>query len=81
MLKVFVIRQVEATVVTIDPIIPLLLGLLIGLLLSVIAGSVGNIRPSLHRLNWLTTHERIMGGLLIIAVFTLGVFITYVLLR
>ncbi len=34
-----------------------------------------------RHLNWLTTHERIMGGLLIFAVFTLGVFITYALLR
>ena len=66
---------------TIDPIIPLLIGLLIGLLLSVIAGGIGSTRPPLRRLNWLTAHDRIMGGLLMFAVFTMGVFITYVLLR
>jgi hypothetical protein len=68
-------------VVTFDPIVPLLLGLLIGLLVSVIVGSWWSARTYPHRLNWLTTHDRIMGVLLILAAFTAGVFIAFVLLR
>jgi hypothetical protein len=32
-------------------------------------------------LSWLNTHDRVMGGLLILAVFALGVFVAYALLR
>jgi len=81
MLKTLVIRQAEVVVVTLDPLIPLLLGLLIGLLLSVMAGGIWSMYTRPRRMSWLTPHERVMGGLLVLAVFTWGVFITYVLLR
>jgi len=64
-----------------EQIIPLLIGLLIGLLLSLIVSSWWNARVHPHSLAWLTAHERIMGWLLILATFTLGVFVAYVLLR
>lgn len=64
-----------------NPIILLLLGLLIGLLVSLIISGVWMARTHPHNRDWLTTHDRIMGGLLILAMFALGVFVTYVLLR
>jgi hypothetical protein len=67
--------------VTFDPIVSLLIGLLIGLLVSVIVGSWWSARTQPRNLSWLTTHDRIMGGLLILAAFTVGVFIAFVLLR
>jgi hypothetical protein len=67
--------------VTFNPIVPLLIGLLLGLLVSLIIGGVWSMRTHPDNLKWLTTHDRIMGGLLMLAVFALGVFITYVLLR
>jgi hypothetical protein len=67
--------------VTFDPIVPLLLGLLIGLLVSVIVGSWWSARTHPNYLNWLTTHDRVMGVLLILAAYTAGVFIAFVLLR
>jgi xanthine/uracil permease len=67
--------------VTFEQIVPLLIGLLIGLLVSLIVGGVWSTRTHPRNLSWLTTHDRVMGGLLILAVFALGVFVTYVLLR
>ena len=66
---------------TFASIVPLLIGLLIGLLVSLIVGGVWSTRIHPRNLSWLTTHDRVMGGLLILAVFALGVFVTYVLLR
>ena len=66
---------------TFDPIVPLLIGLLIGLLVSLIVGSWWSARTYPHHLSWLTNHERVMGGLLILAAFAAGVFIAFVLLR
>ena len=67
--------------VTFDPIVPLLLGLLIGLLLSLVVGSWWSTRRHPHYLSWLTTHDWVMCVLLILAAFTGGVFIAFVLLR
>ncbi len=67
--------------VTFDPLILLLLGSLIGLLVSLIISGVWSARAHPSNWNWQATHDRVMGGLLILAVFALGVFVTYVLLR
>jgi hypothetical protein len=67
--------------VTFEQIIPVLIGLLIGLLLSLIVSSGWNARVHPHNLAWLTAHDRVMVWLLILATFTLGVFVAYVLLR
>ncbi|HTP08973.1 MAG TPA: hypothetical protein VMP08_12025 [Anaerolineae bacterium] len=81
MLKTLEIYQAVVAVVTFDPIIMLLLGLLIGLLVGLIVGSSWRARTPLFGFNWLTVHDRIMGGLLMLAVFTLGAFVTYVLVH
>jgi hypothetical protein len=66
---------------TFDPIILLLLGLLIGLLVGLILIGVWSARAHPRNWDWLAAHDRVMGGLLMLAVFALGVFVTYVLLR
>ena len=66
---------------TFDPIILLLLGLLLGLLVSLIIIGVWSARLHPRNWDWLAAHDRIMGGLLILAVFALGVFAAFVLLR
>ena len=66
---------------TFDPIVPLLMGLLIGLLVILIADSWWNARTHPHHMSWLTTHDWLLGGLLTLAVFAMGVFLTYVLLK
>ncbi len=66
---------------TFDPVVSLLIGLLIGLLLGLIAGSWWSVRTPPHPFNWLTTHDRIMSGLLIVAAFAVGVFMAIYLLR
>ncbi len=81
MLESSQIPEDEAAVVTFEQIVPLLIGLLIGLLVSLIAGSWWNARTQPHNLSWLNTHDRVMGGLLILAVFALGIFVAYALLR
>ena len=75
------IRHAEVATVTFDPIVSFLMGLLIGLLLGLIVGSWGSVRTPPHPFNWLTTHDRIMSGLLIVAAFAVGVFMAIVLLR
>jgi hypothetical protein len=67
--------------VTFEQIVPLLIGLLIGLLVSLIVGSWWSARAHPHDLSWLTVHDRVMGWLLILATFALGVFVAYALLR
>jgi hypothetical protein len=67
--------------VTFNPIIPLLIGLLLGLLVSWIVGSWWSARAQPLNLAWLNAHERVMVWLLILAMFTLGVFVAYVVLR
>ena len=75
------IYDLEAAVVTLEQVVPLLIGLLIGLLVSLIVGGLWSARA--HPLNfaWLNTHDRVMGWLLMLAMFALGMFVTYVLLR
>ena len=66
---------------TFNPIIPLLIGLLLGLLVSWIVGSWWSARGQPLNLAWLNAHDRVMVWLLILAMFTLGVFVAYVVLR
>ena len=81
MLKTLQICIPETAAVTFEPIVPLLLGLLIGLLVSLIIGSWWSARAQPLNFTWLNAHDRVMGGLLILAAFTVGVFIAFVLLR
>ncbi len=81
MLKAFQIQRGEVTAVTFDPIVLLLLGLLIGLLMSLIIIGVWSARTHPHNWDWLVAHDRVMGGLLILAAFALGVFAAFVVLR
>jgi len=67
--------------VTFEQIVPLLLGLLIGLLVSLIIGSWWSARTQALNLAWLNAHDCVMVWLLILAMFALGVFVAYVLLR
>ena len=66
---------------TFEQIVPLLIGLLIGLLVSLIVGSWWSARAQTLNLTWLNAHDRVMVWLLILAMFTLGVFVAYVVLR
>jgi len=81
MLITLQICKPETAAVTFNPIIPLLIGLLIGLLVSWIVGSWWSARAQPLNLAWLNAHDRVMVWLLILAMFTLGVFVAYVLLR
>jgi hypothetical protein len=67
--------------VTLEQLVPLLIGLLIGLLVSLIAGSWWSARAQSLNFAWLNAHDRVMVWLLILATFTLGVFVAYILLR
>lgn len=66
---------------TFEQIVPLLIGVLVGLLVSLIVGGLWSARAQPHNLSWLTAHDRVMGWLLILATFALGVFVAYALLR
>ena len=81
MLESLYIPETETVTVTFEQIVPLLIGLLIGLLVSLIVGSWWSARAQPCNLEWLNAHDRVMGGLLILAVFALGVFVAYALLR
>ncbi len=81
MLKAFHIRRSKDAAVTFDPIIPLLIGLLMGLLASLIIGGVWSARTQPRNWDWLAMHDRIMGGLLILTAFVLGVFVAFIVLR
>ena len=81
MLEPFQIPENEAVTVTFEQIVPLLIGMLIRLLVSLIAGSWWSARAHPHNLQWLNAHDRVMSGLLILAMFALGVFVAYALLR
>jgi hypothetical protein len=81
MLKTLQIRKPETAAVTFEQIVPLLIGLLIGLLVSLIVGSWWSARAQPLNLAWLNAHDRVMVWLLILAMFTLGVFVAYVVLR
>ena len=56
-------------------------GVLIGLLVSFIVGSWWSARAQPLNLAWLNAHDRVMVWLLILAMFTLGVFVAHVVLR
>ncbi len=66
---------------TFEQIIPLLLGLLVGLLVSVIVLGWWSARAQPYRWMWLTTYDRLVSGLLILAAVALGIFIISILLR
>ncbi len=81
MLESFQICEPEAAAVTFEQIVPLLMGLLIGLLVSLIVGSWWSARAQPLNFAWLNAHDRVMVWLLVIAMFALGVFVAYVVLR
>ena len=81
MLKTLQICKPETAAVTFEQIVPLLIGLLIGLLVSLIVGSWWSARTQTLNLAWLNAHDRVMVWLLILAMFALGVFVAYAVLR
>lgn len=81
MLKTLQICEPITAAVTFEQIVPLLIGLLIGLLVSLIVGSWWSARTQTLSLGWLNAHDCVMVWLLILAMFALGVFAAYVLLR
>ncbi len=60
---------------------PLLVGIVVGLLLSVIAWSVIKARRQTTVDTTVDLQAQLLLGLLLVAVFSAGVFITYLLLR
>jgi uncharacterized protein YacL len=61
--------------------IPLLVGIVVGLLLSVIAWSVVKTRREPASETTVDVQQQVLLGLLLVAVFGAGIFVTYLLLR
>lgn len=65
----------------VEQAIPLLIGIVVGLLLSVIAWNVIRARRQTTGDTTVDLQAQLLLGLLLVAVFSAGVFITYLLLR